>query len=132
VLDWLTGVARDGSFGGVVLITRSINAGFAALWGPALWFLGPFISIAMYSSPSTDDFCLASHKARELLPVVLHYYLNGTGRLSALVMITIPSVITRTTGLDLYAVYPLINVCAIIALVIAMIAAAANKLGDQD
>jgi hypothetical protein len=97
---------------------------YAAVTALVLWLLLPFFSVALYSAPASDDFCISSLSIRTALGTAWHYYLNVTGRLPALTLIALPSAIVRATGLNLYLVYPLVNVMALAGFIAASIATA--------
>ena len=71
----------------------------------------------------TDDFCISSLSLRTSIAAVWNYYLYASGRLPALAIIAIPSTVVRATGLDLYAVYPVVMIFAIIGFLVSMVAA---------
>jgi hypothetical protein len=108
--------------------SNATKLAYALLWCVPIWCLLPFVAAALYSSPSTDDFCLSGHNSKEALAAVSQYYFNVTGRLPALMIITLPSLISRRMGLDLFALYPIFNVGVIITFVAAMIGGATMLL----
>ena len=96
-------------------------AGHTGLFGLALWLLLPFVSIALYTSPITDDFCLSSHSFAITAAAVWRYYDHVGGRVFALLLSTVPSDLANLTGLDLYVVYPLVDAVGIIAFIAAIV-----------
>lgn len=104
----------------------------SGLFGLALWLLLPFISIALYTSPITDDFCLSSHSFAITAAAIWRYYDHVGGRVFALVLSTVPSDLANLTGLDLYAVYPLVDLAGILAFVAAIIASMMLLLSAAD
>jgi hypothetical protein len=66
------------------------------------------ISTALYAIPETDDFCLANHYVHDgMFGTIAIYYKSLMGRVTALVLITIPAVISRSIDIDYYVIYPL-------------------------
>ncbi|MGY3234740.1 MULTISPECIES: hypothetical protein [unclassified Bradyrhizobium] len=113
----------------ISIVTRF---GYVLLWFIPLWYLLPFASAALYSSPSTDDFCLASSTLGQAVGAVHQYYVSVTGRLPALAIITMPSLLASATGLDLFAVYPVFNVVVIVLFAGAMMVSATWLLRTDD
>jgi hypothetical protein len=113
-------------------ICRVVQTGYAALIAVAASLLLPFLSVALYSGPMTDDFCISSLSLRTSLVTVWNYYLYVGGRLPALMIIAIPSVFVRVTGLDLYAVYPIVVILMILGFMAAMVAASALLLRTEN
>ncbi|UPJ70882.1 hypothetical protein [Bradyrhizobium sp. 187] len=105
-------------------LTGLIRFGYALLCCLPLWLLLPFASAALYSSPSTDDFCLASQNLGQAAAAVHQYYVSVTGRLPALIIITLPSLVASATHLDLFVVYPLFNFLAFLSFIASLIASA--------
>ncbi|WP_368507562.1 hypothetical protein [Bradyrhizobium lupini] len=105
-------------------LTGLIRFGYALLCCLPLWLLLPFASAALYSSPSTDDFCLASQNLGQAAAAVHQYYVSVTGRLPALIIITLPSLVASGTHLDLFVVYPLFNFLAFLSFIASLIASA--------
>jgi hypothetical protein len=89
-----------------------------ALWLVPLRFLVPFMAVALYSAPETDDYCLSAHDPWTALAHIHQYYMTVSGRLPALVLMATPSVIAGKLGMDFIVLYPLVNlgmICGLIA-----------------
>lgn len=94
---------------------------YVFLWLFPLRIIIPFLTVALYSSPETDDFCFASHSAWTALASVHQYYTTVTGRLPALTLMAMPSVMSDLLGVDLFVIYPLANLVAMLFFMAAMI-----------
>jgi hypothetical protein len=101
-------------------LRRPALIGYAALMAIAACLLSPFFAVALYSGPFTDDFCMSSRSFHHTLAEIAQYYLTVSGRLPALLLITLPSDLAHLTGLDLYVVYPLVMVLLLAAFVSAI------------
>jgi hypothetical protein len=66
------------------------------------------------------------------LSAVWQCYVRVTGRLPALLLIAVPSLLARGMRVDLYAVYPLVNVFAIGSFLAAMVVTASMLLRTDD
>ena len=111
---------------------RLTTIGYWLLIGLAACLLFPFIAIALYSSPFTDDFCMSSHSFRTTAAEIYQYYHSVGGRLPALFLIALPSDLAHLSGMDLYAVYPLVMVLMLAGFIIAMIASVAMIFDRED
>lgn len=109
-----------------------MTVGYSALIGLAVCLLFPFLAIALYSSPFTDDFCMSSHSLLTTLAEVEQYYVSVGGRLPAYFLITVPSDLAHLTGLDLYMVYPIVMLVVLVAFIVSMSAAAVMVFGQTD
>lgn len=107
------------------LTLRLVNA---TLWLVPLCILAPFMAVALYSGPETDDYCLSAHDLWTALAHIQQYYLTVSGRLPALVLMAIPSVVAGTLGLDFIVLYPLANLAMFCAFIVVMIIVASRLL----
>lgn len=107
------------------LLTACIRSGYVFLCFFPAYYLLPFAAATLYSSPSTDDFCLASSTIGQSAAHVHQYYVSVTGRLPALALITLPSLLASGSKLDLFVVYPVFN-----AFVFALYLAATALVGN--
>jgi hypothetical protein len=104
---------------------------YVILWAAPLRTIVPFLVVALYSAPETDDFCFSSHNAWTALASVHQYYTTVTGRLPALTLMAMPSVISNLLGVDLFVIYPLANLVAILVFMAAMIAVGLMVVRDH-
>ena len=103
------------------LILRTV---VVALWLVPLRYLLPFMALALYSGPETDDYCLSAHDLSTALAHIHQYYMSVSGRLPALALMTTPSVIAGKLDMDFIVLYPLANLGMICALIVAMVISA--------
>lgn len=88
---------------------------------PALIVLR-FISATFYASPETDDFCFANHFNDDgLLRTVAIFYTSAIGRIVPIILITLPAMVSRATGVDMFVLYPMILTVTAIGFVSAVI-----------
>jgi len=77
-----------------------------------LLILFKMVSTALYALPETDDFCFAYHYNDDgLLRTVWIFYSSVIGRISAILLMTMPAIISKASQVDLFIVYPLL-LCA--------------------
>ncbi len=78
----------------------------------ALFILLWLASIALYAMPESDDYCVTNRvNSMGLVGMVKSYYLHQMGRLTSLVAIAAPAVVSKVTGVDYLVVYPVILIC---------------------
>jgi hypothetical protein len=78
----------------------------------ALFILVWLASIALYAMPESDDYCVTNRvNSMGLVGMVKSYYLHQMGRLTSLVAIAAPAVVSKVTGVDYVVVYPVILIC---------------------
>jgi len=78
----------------------------------ALFILLWLASIALYAMPESDDYCVTNRvNSMGLVGMVKSYYLHQMGRLTSLVAIAAPAVVSKVTGVDYVVVYPVILIC---------------------
>ncbi|WLA53187.1 DUF6056 family protein [Bradyrhizobium diazoefficiens] len=85
-------------------------------------FILKLLSLALYSIPESDDFCFFyTNNQYGILGTVSVFYYTAIGRITPLLLMQLPAVVSTSTGIDLFICYVLIIVAFMVAFVVAMI-----------